>query len=625
MPFLSSSEGGRRETNDSNFSGIIVSIRIIFIPYKKEKFTIIKENLSKEIDVDDSVGRSVPINMNFIETGYLTKDTGTSLYGGTTTDLLHSIYNYKKKDGTSYFIGASGNRLKKYSAGAWIDLDFVIGVTTISIATPGVVSKTAHGLTTNDPFYITTTGALPTGMTAGTTYYVLSTDLTTDTFKFSDTIGGSAINTTGSQSGVHTLNRAFTVDAKFDFEVYENDLYGCNAVETYFKFDGTTFTPYTSAPRGNILEIFEDAMFVAGSISEPLTIYYSNTGDVTTFSGSDILQPLGTDSLTGLESYYGQMIVFKQDTIWKLTFIYDNVTDLYIPKLELQSGNYGACSRDAISWVENDIWFFTGREVRAIGFKDQQTGVLGVNKAVISDSIKETLKTISVSNYSKIATFYNNRKFYLSVPLSINSNDTIFVCHLLYGNVWTKYNSRIKANALDFVVIDNIIYTAKSIAPYGVLKWDENIYNDNSTAINCEVFFDKIEDKDFNKFNIYRYLDLMFKNLQGRILVTIKEDANDLRTDKTKTFYIGQGLEDELGSIGETDVGEVLVADSFGQTVSSAPFLKNRISFLSKAQTLTVGLSNTNVDETFTICEYALMGYKQPRKMFKPSGIVSVG
>lgn len=595
------------------------------MPYKKEKFIIVKEDLSKEIDVDDSQGRSVPINMNFIETGYLTKDTGTSLYGATETDLVHSLYNYKKKDGTEYFIRAKGNRLQKYVTGTWTDLNFEVGTATVTIATPGVVSKTAHGLTTNDPVYFTTTGALPTGITAGTTYYVIATGLTADAFQFSTTVGGSAVNTTGSQSGVHTLSRAFTPEARFDFEVYENELYGCNAVETYFKFNGTTFTPYTSAPRGNILEIFEDSMFIAGSVSEPLTVYYSDTGDPTTFAGADILQPLGTDSITGLENYYSQMIIFKQNTIWKLTFVYDNVTSLYIPKLELQSGNYGACSKDAISWVENDIWFFTGREVRAIGYKDQQTGVLGVNTSVLSNDIKETLKTISVSNYPKVATFYNDRKFYLSVPLDINSNDTIFVCHLLYKNVWTKYHDRIKANALDFVVIDNIIYSAKSITPYGVLKWDDTIYNDNSVAIDCEVFFDKIEDKDFNKFNIYRYLDLMFKNLQGRILVTIKEDANDLRTNKTKTFYIGQGLEDELGAIGETDVGEVLVADSFGQTIDSAPFLKNRISFLSKAQTLTIGLSNTNVDETFTICQYALMGYKQPRKMFKPSGIISVG
>lgn len=75
---------------------------------------------------------------------------------------------------------------------------------TMTIATPAVVSWTAHGLTAGTPVVFTTTGALPTGITAGTYYYVIATGLATDSFRVSATLGGSAVNTTGSQSGVHT-------------------------------------------------------------------------------------------------------------------------------------------------------------------------------------------------------------------------------------------------------------------------------------------------------------------------------------------------------------------------------------------------------------------------------------
>lgn len=593
------------------------------MPLKKEPFVIIKQDLSKEIDVDDSAGRSVPINMNFVETGYLTKDTGSSLYGSNSDDIRHSYFNFKKKDGTEYFLSVSGKKIQKFVTSDWVDVDTALGTVTMTIATPAVITKVAHGLLANEIVYFTTTGALPTGIVASTPYYVSATGLTADDFQISLTQGGASINTTGGQSGVHTLNRGVLDDKEFGWEVYNNDLYGCNGYEPYFKFTGTVFTEYPSAPRGNNLEIFEDKMFVSGVIAEPLTVYYSNTGDATTFSGSDLVQPLGTDSVTSLINYYGNLLIFKTDTIWKLTFIYDQLTSLYIPKLELQSGNYGACSRKAVTWVENDVWFFTGREVRAIGFKDQQTGVLGVNNSVISDNIKETLYTIEIANYSEIATFYNNRRFYLAVPIGSATNNTVFVCHLLYKNNWTKYSDRIKSKINEFIVIDDIIYSGKSSAPFGTLKWN-NTFNDNSVAIPAEVFFQRVEDKDFNKFNIYRYLDLMFKNLQGVITVTLKQDANDLRTDKSRVFYIGQGLEDELGSLAETPVGEVLVADSYGQTISSSPFLKNRISFLSKAQTLTIGLSNNVLDETFTICEFALYGTKEPRRLFQPSGIISM-
>lgn len=76
-------------------------------------------------------------------------------------------------------------------------------VATVTIASPGVVTWTAHGLAVGSKVKFSTTGALPTGLVAGTEYYI-KTAPDADTFTLSATSGGSAINTTGSQSGVHT-------------------------------------------------------------------------------------------------------------------------------------------------------------------------------------------------------------------------------------------------------------------------------------------------------------------------------------------------------------------------------------------------------------------------------------
>ena len=90
----------------------------------------------------------------------------------------------------------------------WALINPSLGTATMTIASPGVVSKTAHGLVLDDKIYFTTTGALPTGVTANTIYYVISAGLTADAFQFSATKGGSAVNTSGSQSGTHTLYRS---------------------------------------------------------------------------------------------------------------------------------------------------------------------------------------------------------------------------------------------------------------------------------------------------------------------------------------------------------------------------------------------------------------------------------
>lgn len=82
-----------------------------------------------------------------------------------------------------------------------------LGNPTITIASPAVVTLTTHGLTENDEIQFTTDGNLPTGITPSATYYVIGTGLTTNTFQFSETFGGAAVNTSGSQSGTHTLTR----------------------------------------------------------------------------------------------------------------------------------------------------------------------------------------------------------------------------------------------------------------------------------------------------------------------------------------------------------------------------------------------------------------------------------
>jgi len=79
---------------------------------------------------------------------------------------------------------------------------------TVTIASPGVVTATAHGLVLGDKIHFTTTGGLPSGMSTNTDYYVISAGLTTDAFQFALSPGGAAVNTTGSQSGTHTLYKS---------------------------------------------------------------------------------------------------------------------------------------------------------------------------------------------------------------------------------------------------------------------------------------------------------------------------------------------------------------------------------------------------------------------------------
>lgn len=87
-------------------------------------------------------------------------------------------------------------------------------VVTITIASPGVITWNAHGLAAGQQVDFSTTGALPTGLTAGVDYYVVAP--AANTFQVATTAGGTPINTTGTQSGVHTARLIATEIADGD-------------------------------------------------------------------------------------------------------------------------------------------------------------------------------------------------------------------------------------------------------------------------------------------------------------------------------------------------------------------------------------------------------------------------
>lgn len=77
------------------------------------------------------------------------------------------------------------------------------GTVVVSVGEPAVVTWDAHGLTAGQPIVFTASegGALPTGLTAGIAYYVVGTDLTTNSFSVSALPGGAPVATTAAGTG----------------------------------------------------------------------------------------------------------------------------------------------------------------------------------------------------------------------------------------------------------------------------------------------------------------------------------------------------------------------------------------------------------------------------------------
>lgn len=129
--------------------------------------------------------------------------------------------------------------------------NITLGVFTVTIASPGVFTLNNHGLTVDDRVQFTTTGALPTGLSVATTYYVISSGLTANNFQVSASLSGTAVNTSGSQSGIHTLIKSTPVYlAITDYRVGTNS-YGVDtgAANAYVITVNSGLTAYIAGQR----------------------------------------------------------------------------------------------------------------------------------------------------------------------------------------------------------------------------------------------------------------------------------------------------------------------------------------------------------------------------------------
>lgn len=142
----------------------------------------------------------------------LTVDTKLAVNTSLRVMNIDSVEDKAADDGTS-FLNISGSSLEavlmdRVAKAAMTALTNISkGTATMTIATPGVVTRNGHALVTGDGVYFTTTGALPTGVVAGTQYYAIV--INANTFRLATTLAnalaGTAIATSGSQSGTHTL------------------------------------------------------------------------------------------------------------------------------------------------------------------------------------------------------------------------------------------------------------------------------------------------------------------------------------------------------------------------------------------------------------------------------------
>jgi hypothetical protein len=176
-----------------------------------DNYTITVSAVANATDVSGSPGGGTVITQYEVNTGNSYQvplvGWGAGPWGGGTwgngQSTGTSLYMWNQQNfGEDLIYGPRGQGLYYWSA----DVGYSAVQITISIAAPGVITLPAgFSFPTGATISFTSTGALPTGLSVGTVYFIVNS--TGGTFNVSTTLNGTPITTSGGQSGIQRISQ----------------------------------------------------------------------------------------------------------------------------------------------------------------------------------------------------------------------------------------------------------------------------------------------------------------------------------------------------------------------------------------------------------------------------------
>ena len=244
-------------------------------------------------DVDDYLGEHTQVL-----SGVLPRGDGygpfpnLQAYTSTLPARCRGATYMRKSDGTVVIFAASINRIwtLNNSTLGWTPVSKVTALTSISNASPAVFTKTAHGLSVNDDLVLSTSGALPTGLTVGTIYYV-KTVPTADTFTVSATVGGAAINTSSAGSGTHSMTYFYSdlpSTDQWQFAPFGDTVVAVQANSAPQAFNVASSVAFAdlggSPPTSRYVATVGRFLVLTGQITVPRRLQWSDLDGITTWT-----------------------------------------------------------------------------------------------------------------------------------------------------------------------------------------------------------------------------------------------------------------------------------------------------------------------------------------------------
>lgn len=376
--------------------------------------------------------------------------------------FVSGLYSDPDDDNKNWLVAAT-----KFAAIIWDGTTpYYVNYPTFTISNSDIntsndeISKHSHNLETGTAVVLTTTGALPSGLSVGTTYYVIKHN--TNTFKLATSLAnakaGTNIDITGSPeagSGTHTVKVALVNDRNMTIVQAFNNVYLFAEHYRPLVWDGnTTATGSTinssfallsetasgsgdQFPSTGVAKYFNERMIgiqpaetatPTQNVTGAQTVVMSDLLDVNNITSTDsefYINQGSADWVVGFASYLDhQLVVFNRRSIHMII----NVHATSVAERQVIQERYGCVARRSIAQGGGYIFFLSDDGVFTLSpAQDAVTGMgLTVSKlqgaaVPLSSSIQDEIDSLNFSEsvISLAAGVVHDNKYYLAIGTTV--------------------------------------------------------------------------------------------------------------------------------------------------------------------------------------------------------------
>lgn len=451
-----------------------------------------------------------------------------------------------------YKYDSNGSRLeitkKDRTDDTFADGDVTTGTDTVNI--------TGHGFYTGMECVLTTTGTLPTGLSTGTTYYVIRVD--DDNIKFATTIGNARNDivvdiTAAVGGGTHTVDvtnpTALSSPSEANFAVINNKL--------IIAFDGTANTPKTfdgadtdewddlkgNPPNFSVSRVHLGRLFTNDK-SRRDRLHYSSPGGHEEWQGVgdsaaiDMFpedgDPIGITAI--LPPFKGRLFIGKKAKFMELL---GNAPENFDPNVV--SDGIGVESHRASVAVDfNDVYFMSDRGIHSTIATDTEGGF---QSNFLSNKIQKEFNTFQESKLATAQAAYipQLNSVAYAIANTTTARDEVWLYNVIQGEWyrWPSVSCEALSRRLDTDATYKVVFgtnDGRIIQAQSSSKQDFISTNVTYTIKTGQIY----PDNNPYTLKLFKSVALYFKP-KGEIDITLNVEIDNLGA-QTRTINPNQGV-----------------------------------------------------------------------------------